>query len=749
MVAVKSFPVSVLKSAVTGKKAGVFQGRVLRVSYAAQHDVLSDKTQYPSFLRTVPPMHFQASALAKVVKHFGWAWIGILASDYDVCYVAMKQMKEEVEGMGICVSFWEKIQDSYSKEKMRAIAQRIRSSSAKVIVCDCFELDLKPLLLELIDLNMTDKIWIFPTAFILTPGYFPMTSLRILNGSLILVLNSPEMPNLKTFLESLQPSRYPEDIFIYSFWEEAFGCKWPSNDSSTVAMPGETGGEKLYCTGTEVSDDLESMFVLSDMSYTYQNYLAVYALAWALQDMMLCKPGKGPFLNGSCADVEDLKPWQMLHYVRNVHFTTGTGEEIFFDQNGDVPPVFDFLNLQISLNDTVQLVKVGMYDSSVPEGKQVRMKSGAMMWNTGHGQTRLSPTQTVTERTAHTPDKVPSSFCSESCPPGFRQAARKGQPICCFDCVPCPAGEISNKTDSVDCWPCPEDQWPNERQTQCFSTTLQFLSFGEPLGTALSFLTSLLFIMTLFVLCAFRRYQDTPIVKANNRVLSYVLLVAIKLCFLSSFTFIGYPSMVTCMIRQNSFGISFAISISTVLAKTITVIIAFNARDPTSRSSRWLGTRMPSAVVLLCSFAPVLICTVWLLLDPPFPIKIQIRDTTIIQCNEGSVLFFYLMLGYLGLLATVSFVVAFYARNLPQSFNEAKFLTFSMLVFLAVWISFIPAYLSTQGKYMVAVEIFAILSSAAGLLGCIFIPKCYIILWRSDLNTKQYLMQKTSSSNNQ
>ncbi|KAJ1196299.1 hypothetical protein NDU88_000170 [Pleurodeles waltl] len=241
-----------------------------------------------------------------------------------------------------------------------------------------------------------------------------------------------------------------------------------------------------------------------------------------------------------------------------------------------------------------------------------------------------------------------------------------------------------------------------------------------------------------------RWYQDTPVVKANNRVLSYVLLIAIMLCFLSSFAFIDHPSKVTCILRQNSFGISFAISISTVLAKTITVIIAFNARDPASRSSRWLGTRIPSGVILLCSFVPVLICTVWLLLEPPFPEKIQIRDTTIIQCDEGSVLFFYLMLGYLGLLASVSFVVAFHARNLPQSFNEAKFLTFSMLVCLAVWISFIPAYLSTQGKYMVAVEIFAILSSAAGLLGCIFIPKCYIILLRPDLNTKQYLMQKTS-----
>ncbi|XP_078496096.1 vomeronasal type-2 receptor 26-like [Lissotriton helveticus] len=296
--------------------------------------------------------------------------------------------------------------------------------------------------------------------------------------------------------------------------------------------------------------------------------------------------------------------------------------------------------------------------------------------------------------------------------------------------------------DSVDCWPCPEDQWPNEGQTQCDLRTLQFLSLEEPLGITLSGLTSLLFLISLFVLCVFKRYQDTPIIKANNRELSYVLIIALMLSFLSCFAFIGHPMRLTCMIRQNSFGVVFAISISTVLAKTITVIIAFNARDPTSRSSKWLGSRVPNGVVLLCSFAPVLICTIWLLLNPPFPVKIHMGDTTIIQCDEGSVLFFYLMLGYLGLLATVSFVVAFHARKLPQSFNEANLLTFSMLVFLAVWISFIPAYLSTRGKYMVAVEIFAILSSTGGLLGCIFIPKCYIVLCRPEMNTKQYLMQR-------
>ena len=285
------------------------------------------------------------------------------------------------------------------------------------------------------------------------------------------------------------------------------------------------------------------------------------------------------------------------------------------------------------------------------------------------------------------------------------------------------------------CVRCPDDKYANIEQTHCLQRAVSFLAYEDPLGMALGCMALSFTAITILVLVTFVKYKDTPIVKANNCILSYILLISLVFCFLCSLLFIGHPNQVTCILQQTTFGLFFTVAVSTVLAKTITVVMAFKLTTP-GRRMRGMMTGAPKLVIPICTLIQLVLCGIWLLTSPPF-IERDIQSEhgkTVIFCNKGSVLSFHVVLGYLGSLALGSFTVAFLARNLPDRFNEAKFLTFSMLVFCSVWITFLPVYHSTRGKVMVVVEVFSILASSAGLLGCIFVPKCYVILVRPDSN---------------
>uniref|UniRef100_A0A8C2C869 Olfactory receptor C family, q13 n=1 Tax=Cyprinus carpio TaxID=7962 RepID=A0A8C2C869_CYPCA len=665
--------------------------RVPIVSYFATCSCLSNRKKYPSFFRTIPSDAFQVRAMIKILKHFGWTWVGLVYSDDDYGNHAAQSFLKDVQVFGGCVAFSEILPLDNNHKDIQHTVGVIQASTARVVVVFSTSTYLLPLMDEVVLQNVTDRQWIASEAWATSPVFHTQRLLPFLGGTLGIAIRRGEIQGLHEFLLRLRPNNDQRNNMVRIFWENMFKCRFNIGGR----------GEKM-CSGQEDLSNTDTAYTdVSELRASYNVYKTVYALAHALHDLMQCEEGRGPFSGNSCADITNLQPWQLVHYLQKVNFTTGFGDLVSFDENGDALAIYDVMNWQPSSDGSIVVRTVGVVN------------------------------------------EPPQSVCSESCSPGTRRARRKGLPVCCFDCLPCADGEISHKTDANECTICPDDFWSNPDKDRCVPKEEEFLSYEDPLGISLTTASLLGTCICALVMAIFAHHRNTPIVRANNSELSFLLLLSLKLCFLCVLLFIGRPQLWTCQLRHAVFGISFVLCISSILVKTMVVIAVFKSSRPEGKGAmKWFGTAQQRSTVLVLTALQVAICIVWLSNSSPTPHKNSqyVSSKIVYECAIGSVAGFAVLLGYIGFLAAVSFLLAFLARNLPDHFNEAKFITFSMLIFCAVWIAFVPAYVSSPGKYAVAVEIFAILASSFGLLVAIFAPKCYIILLHPEKNTKKNIM---------
>ncbi|XP_041658015.1 extracellular calcium-sensing receptor-like [Cheilinus undulatus] len=695
------------------------------VSYFSTCSCLSDRQRFPSFFRTIPSDAFQVRAMIQILKHFSWTWVGLLVSDDDYgLNVARSFQSDLAESRGGCLAYLEVLALDRDLSKLRRIVGVMKTSTARVVMVFAHEYQMIDLMAEVLRQNVTDLQWIASEAWasytaLQTPELMPY-----LQGTLGIAIRRGEIPGLQEFLLQIRPDKdSSETNIVRQFWEFTFQCKFAPSSGSLKA------GETL-CTGDEDLENAKTDFLdVSDLRPEYNIYKAVYALAYGLDDAMKCEPGRGPFRGKSCATLQTMEPWQLVHYLQKVNFTTPFGDQVSFDDNGDALPIYDVISWLWLPDGRTKVQTVGEVKRSDLRGEELKIDENKIFWN-------------------FKSKKPPLSVCSESCPPGTRMARRKGQPECCFDCVPCSEGQISNSSDSTECTSCPENFWASPERDHCVPKKTEFLSYHEPLGICLTTASLLGSFLCAVVLGIFTYHRSTPMVRANNSELSFLLLVALKLCFLCSLLFIGRPSLWTCQLRHAAFGIIFVFCVSCILVKTMVVLAVFKASKPGGGAVlKWFGAMQQRGTVLVLTSIQATICTVWIVSSSPSPHKNTqyFNDKIVYECVVGSTIGFAVLLGYIGFLAILSFLLAFLARNLPDNFNEAKLITFSMLIFCAVWVAFVPAYVNSPGKYADAVEIFAILASSFGLLVALFGPKCYIILLRPERNTKKAIMGRAIS----
>ncbi|XP_077781402.1 vomeronasal type-2 receptor 26-like [Podarcis muralis] len=644
-----------------------------QVSYGFVSDTLNDKTQFPFVYRMVPKEEHQYLGIIQLLLHFKWTWIGVVAPDTNNGERFMRTLKPLLTRNTICAAFslsipvqnmeipspsktffmWNKVNVLVYYGENRYFYSSI--SILQFIV----EKHVRPIV---------GKIWITTALWNITGNlsYNILSPLHIHGffSFLTRIKRRPNYDNDGTFL-------YP----ILQFGEKSFKCSYSKHILSVKG--------RKRCRENDILESLPDKVIENTLSLdNYSIYYLVLALARAIRAALSSTSNQMVAKVKNRLKYQRIQSGQFHHFLGSSQFYNTSMEGVYLDENGQLTVKSDVVNWVPFPNKSFGAMKFGSISSQGSSGPKFTIDQEALVWSRLFNQT------------------LPQSRCTKSCCPGYAKKVQEGKPICCHGCAPCAEGMISTQEDADHCTKCPEDQYSNKDRDQCIPKIITFLSYDEYLGTLLASTALLLALITGLVLGIFIKYLDTPLVKANNRDLSYILLVSLLLSFLSSFLFIGRPRKVTCLVRQTAFGIIFSVAVSSLLAKTITVVLAFLATKPGNRVRRWLGKRLANSIVISCSSIQILICVIWLGTFPPFSDSDMHSQAgeIILQCNEGSVAMFYTVLGYMGFLAAICFTVAFLARNLPGAFNEAKLITFSMLVFCSVWVSFVPTYLSTKGN---------------------------------------------------
>lgn len=245
-------------------------------------------------------------------------------------------------------------------------------------------------------------------------------------------------------------------------------------------------------------------------------------------------------------------------------------------------------------------------------------------------------------------------------------------------------------------------------------------------------------VMTVFIV-----YNNTPVVKASGRELSFVLLFGIFLCYAMTFILVSKPHEITCGAQKYGIGLSFSIVYSAILTKTNRISRIFRAGKRTSKRPRFIS---PRSQLFICGAFVAFqnaVGIVWLLLRPPRAVAYHAnRDDHQLVCSDAVGAWYMVGFTYPIVLVIICTFYAFITRNIPEAFNESKYIGFTMYTTCIIWLAFVSIYFSTEHNIQVRIATmsFSISLSATVGLVCMFATKLYIIIFHPERNVRQSLL---------
>ncbi|XP_036418142.1 G-protein coupled receptor family C group 6 member A-like [Colossoma macropomum] len=649
--------------------------KIPQVSCTSSAAALSDKLRYTSFFRVIPSNIYQTQALAKLMRHFNWDWIGVMSLDDDYGKGIYENFVRHAEKERICFDFDEVVSNYGNvKQRIKEVADIIRNSTAKVVVLFLRIQQVEMLFEEMIKTN-TSRIWIASNTWSMSRLLMKMKGINKVGDILGTTFITGNIPGFEDYLQNLRPRPGARNDFIREYKQMRFNCSQQSEHTSPLA-----------CNVTdpqEANDDY--LLDAVDVTEAYNQRIAVYAVAHAMKKLLQCN-------DTACSGDTNLPPYKLVDILRKVNFTLDN-QTYSFNENGEFENGYDVMMWKQNGDEKVCEV-VGKF----------LIKTGDI--------------EIYKHKIPWTNNTVPWSRCSQPCPPGTGKNISSIS--CCYDCTNCTEGFYSNETDQHTCKQCPEGSWSLPGSRECQKWKVWFLEWSSAYSIVVVIGTVIGALLLVFSFIFYILHREKPIIK-DILVISCLMKFGLMVSFGGVILFLGSPNIHLCRAQQIMYGLGFTLCVSCILVKALHIFLELMSSNP-AKQRKLRKFDKPFVIIGIFTAIQALICIFWMIFDPVDVEEKQSKTQLLTLnrlCTQGSMYGFGVMHVYIALLAVVCFGLAFKGRD-----NETDPIIFSMLIHLFAWLCFIPIFI-TQYESRPIVQISGIMVSNYGVIFCHFAPKWF------------------------
>lgn len=245
--------------------------------------------------------------------------------------------------------------------------------------------------------------------------------------------------------------------------------------------------------------------------------------------------------------------------------------------------------------------------------------------------------------------------------------------------------------------------------------------------------------LTLAMSVLFAINYNTPVVRSAGGPMCFLILGCHSLCSLSVLFYFGKPTNYFCILRFLPFLLFYTVCLACFVVRSFQIVYIFKIAAKFPKLHTWWMKYHGQWLVITVAFVTqaLLLLFGYTFVPPKLNETLEYPDKIILGCDinlkESSGPVFLLLL-----LCTLCFIFSYMGKDLPKNYNEAKAITFCLLLLILTWVIFATVNLLYRGKYIQTFNALAVLFSLYSFLLWYFLPKCYIIIFQPHRNTQEY-----------